>query len=95
MKQSWLQRRWPTVRAQGLLRFLLMRGMLRWGGLMSATVYVMLLIAQRRQGIQLDGVWPLVPLYCVPAGVLWALVSWHWNNYLYRKLGFGPSNTPE
>jgi hypothetical protein len=92
MKQSWLQRRWPAIRAQGLLRFVLLRGVLMWGGLMTLAVYAMLLLTARRQGLQLDAAWPLVPLFCIPAGVFWSLLGWYWNDYLFRKLGFDKSD---
>ena len=92
MKQSWLQRRWPAVRARGRFHFVLVRGMLLWGGLMTLAVYAMLLASARTQGLQLRVVWPLVPLFCLPAGAFWGLLSWYWNDYLYRKLGFDKSN---
>ena len=86
--KSWLQRRWPAIRRQGLLRWLLVRGGLVFGGGMSVLVYALLLLAERRQGLHLGAVAPLVPALCIPAGLLWALVMWHWNEFLYRKLGF-------
>ena len=88
MKQSWLQRRWPAIRAKGRGHFVLMHGVLLWGGLMTALVYAMLLAAARTRDLHLDAVWPLVPLLCLPAGAFWSLLSWHWNDYLYKKLGF-------
>ena len=88
MKQSWLQRRWPGMRAKGKIHFILMHGVLLWGGLMTALVYAMLLASSRSQILHLGVVFPLVPLLCLPAGAFWGLLSWHWNDYLYKKLGF-------
>ncbi len=88
MKQSWLQRRWPAIRAKGRAHFVLMRGVLLWGGLMTMAVYVMLLASSRTQVLHLGAVFPLVPLLCLPAGAVWGLLSWHWNDSLYKKLGF-------
>ena len=31
-------------------------------------------------------------LLCLPAGVLWGFISWHWNEYLFHKLGFDRDN---
>ena len=92
MKQSWLQRRWPDIRAKGRLNFVLTRGLLLWGGLMTLAVYAMLVVSARRQGLHLDMVWPLVPVFCLPAGAFWGLLSWHWNEYLFRKFGFDKGN---
>ena len=88
MKQSWLQRRWPALRAKGRARFVLVYGLLLCGGMMTVGIAVMLIAASHRQPLQLGAVLPLVPLLCLPAGVLWGLVSWHWNEYLFHKLGF-------
>ena len=88
MRQSWLQRRWPAIRAQGRMRFVLVRGGLVFGGLMTFVIYAMLHLASRRQPLHLDAVAPLVPALCIPAGLLWGIVTWHWNEFLYRKLGF-------
>jgi hypothetical protein len=86
--KSWLQTRWPAIRAQGRLRFVVVRGGVVFGGGMTLVVYAMLLLAERRQGLHLGLVAPLVPALCIPAGLLWGLVTWHWNEFLYRKLGF-------
>ena len=92
MTQSWLQRRWLDIRAKGRLNFVLLRGLLLQGGLMTLAVYAMLLVSARRQGLQLHAAWPLVPVFCLLAGAFWGLVSWHWNEYLFHKLGFNKSN---
>ncbi len=92
--ESWLQRRWPAIRARGRLRFVLVRGLLAWGGLMTVAMYAMLLYSQHARGLQLRGIWPLVPALCFPAGALWGLLAWHWNEAIFRRLGFdkgGPS----
>jgi hypothetical protein len=88
MKQSWLQRRWPAIRAKGRAHFVLVRGVLLWGGLMTTAVYVMLLASSSTRILHFGAVFPLVPLLCLPAGAFWGLLSWHWNDYLYKRLGF-------
>ena len=70
------------------MRFVLVRGGLVFGGLMTFAMYAMLFFASRRQPLHLHAVVPLVPALCIPAGLLWGLVTWHWNEFLYRKLGF-------
>ncbi len=76
------------MRAKGKIHFILMRGVLLWGGMMTVAVYAMLFATARMQNLHLATVWPLVPLLCLPAGAFWGLLSWHWNDYLYKKLGF-------
>jgi hypothetical protein len=88
MRQSWLQRRWPVLRARGRVHFVLVYGLLLVGGLMSVGIALLLLLAARQQPLHLGAVLPLVPLLCLPAGVLWGVLAWHWNEYLFRKLGF-------
>jgi hypothetical protein len=92
VKQSWLQRRWPAIRAKGRLHFVVVYGLLLVGGLMTVGIALMLLAASRRQPLHLGAVLPLVPLLCLPAGALWGIVSWHWNEYLFHKLGFDRDN---
>jgi hypothetical protein len=86
--KSWLERRWPEIRAQGKARFVMVRGGLFFGGLMTLGVYALMYFAARRQALQLQSVVPLVPALCIPAGLVWGLLIWHWNEFLYRKLGF-------
>jgi hypothetical protein len=93
VRQSWLQRRWPSIRAKGRMRFVLVRGGLVFGGLMTFAMYAMLFFASRRQPLHLQAVAPLVPALCIPAGLLWGLVTWHWNEYLFHKLGFDRDNS--
>jgi hypothetical protein len=88
VRQSWLQRRWPSLRAKGRAHFVVLYGLLACGGMMTLAVAALLVFAARRQALHLEAVLPLVPLLCLPAGVLWGLVSWHWNEYLFRKFGF-------
>lgn len=93
--KSWIQRRWPAIRARGRLHFVLTRGLLLWGGLMTIAMYVLLLYSERAQGMQLRGIWPLVPALCLPAGALWGLLAWHWNEAIFRKLGFDKDQPPQ
>jgi hypothetical protein len=88
MRQSWLQRRWPSIRAKGRMHFVVRYGLLLCGGLMSIGIALLLVLASRRQPLHLQAVLPLVPVLCLPAGVVWGLLSWHWNEYLFRTLGF-------
>lgn len=74
--------------------FVLVYGLLLWGGAMTLVVGAMLLAASRQQPLHLRAVLPLVPLLCLPAGGIWGLVSWHWNEYLFHKLGFDKNNPP-
>ena len=69
-------------------RFVLVRGVL-WGLAMCAVVFALLLLASSRDtALQLHAALPLVPVFCIPAALFWALLGWYWNDYLFRKLGF-------
>ena len=77
-----------------MARWVLLRGGVITGGGMSLAVYGLLLLARYRHGIRIDTIAPLVPVLCMPAGMLWGLLTWHWNSFLYRKLGFKENDRP-
>lgn len=84
--ERWVRERWPAIRARGALRFLLVRGVLQWGGLMAAVVTAMLAlslgIAHPRLPLLLAIALPL----CAASGLLWAALTWWINERIYLSL---------
>ncbi len=85
-KERWLREHWPAIRAAGLLRFVLVRGLLTWGGMMSAAVAIMLSL---RLGVEHPRL-PLLLVIAIPlcaiGGMLWSAVGWWINERLFRSL---------
>ena len=84
--ERWVATRWPAIRARGLWHFVLLRGVLFWGGLMFFAMLVMLAV---KFGIG----HPRFPLLvgvdaglCLIGGLVWGLTTWFLNERLYRAL---------
>jgi hypothetical protein len=84
--ERWLRERWPAIRARGAARFVLVRGLLAWGGIMAAAMAVMVTL---RLGVD----HPRLPLLlvvavpvCAAGGVLWGALTWWINERLFRSL---------
>ncbi|GAB3383743.1 hypothetical protein [Lysobacter fragariae] len=83
---SWIARRWPAIRARGPLRFLLVQGLLRWGGLMFlgslAMVWITFGPAHPRFGLLLG----VAAVLCAVGSLFWAALTWLINERIYRTL---------
>ncbi|QNP40486.1 hypothetical protein [Lysobacter solisilvae (ex Woo and Kim 2020)] len=85
-KQRQLLERWPAIRARGAARFVLVRGVLMWGGLMTAFLAVMV-------SLQLGLHHPRLPLLlaiavplCAIGGAVWGALTWWINERIFRSL---------
>jgi len=76
-------RRWSAVRKLGEPRFILSRGVLLFGGALFAVSLIVpafygpLDFSFRRVAEHL--------VICAPGGSLWALLTWHINEWLYSR----------
>jgi len=84
--ERWVATRWPAIRARGLWHFVLLRGVLFWGGLMFVAMLVMMAM---KFGIT----HPRFPLLvgvdaglCLVGGLVWGLSTWFLNERLHRVL---------
>ena len=82
----WVARRWPTIRARGMWRFVLLRGVALWGGLMFLAMLAM-------TGLRLGLDHPRYPLLaaialplCAIGGLAWGLLTWFLNERLHRAI---------
>ena len=87
--ERWVRERWPAIRAGGFPRFLLLRGLLYWGGLMFV---VMGALSAYRLGLH----HPRLPLMlgiaaglCACGGLVWASLTWWINERIFRSLNIG------
>ena len=78
--------RWPAVRAGGMWRFVLLRGVAFWGGLMLVFMAIVM-------SVQLGPAHPRLPLVlavavplCAVGGLCWGLLTWTLNERIFRAL---------
>ena len=78
--------RWPAIRAGGLWRFVLLRGVAFWGGLMLVFMAIVM-------SVQLGPAHPRLPLVlavavplCAVGGLCWGLLTWTLNERIFRAL---------
>ena len=78
--------KWPAIRARGFTHFLLIKGVLLWGGLMFLAMLVI-------TGLQLGFDHPRYPLLvgialllCAFGGAVWAALTWYLNERIHRAL---------
>ena len=84
--ERWVARHWPAIHACGRGRFVLVKGLALWGGLMFAAIGAMLLW---RFGIHDPRLPMLLALnlgLCVVGGLCWGLLTWTLNERVYRAL---------
>ena len=87
--ERWLRERWPAIRARGLTHFLLVKGLLLWGGIMFV---VMGALSAYRLGLH----HPRLPLMlgiaagvCAFGGLVWASLTWWIKERIFRSLNSG------
>jgi hypothetical protein len=85
-RQRWLLERWPAIRAQGAVRFVLVRGALTWGGLMAAFLAVMVSLQLGLQNPRLPLLLAIAVPLCAIGGAAWGALAWWINERLFRSL---------
>ena len=87
--ERWLRERWPSIRARGLTHFLLVKGLLLWGGIMFV---VMGALSAGRLGLdhpRLPLMLAITALLSAVGGLLWAATTWWINERIFRSLNIG------
>jgi hypothetical protein len=84
--QRWILQRWPAIRAQGFTRFLLLRGLATWGGLMFVAMAVMVTLKLGTDHPRLPMLVGIAAALCAFGGVFWAAATWWINERLYRTM---------
>ena len=84
--ERWVAEKWPPIHAGGMWRFVLLKGVAFWGGLMFAFMALMMVV-------QLGIAHPRLPLViavavplCAIGGLAWGLLTWIFNERIYRAL---------
>lgn len=84
--QRWILQRWPAIRAQGFTRFLLLRGLATWGGLMFVAMAIMVTYKLGTDHPRLPMLIGIAAGLCAFGGMLWAAATWWINERLYRTM---------
>ena len=84
--KRWVSANWPAIHARGMWRFVLLKGVAFWGGLMFLAMLVM-------TGLRLGFDHPRYPLLaaialvlCAIGGLVWGLLTWYFNERIFRAL---------
>ncbi|RZA18805.1 MAG: hypothetical protein EOP93_10310 [Lysobacteraceae bacterium] len=84
--ERWVASKWPAIRARGMWRFVLVRGVAFWGGLMFLAMAAMMAyrfgVAHARFPLLLGIAVPL----CAIGGLCWGLLTWFFNERILRAL---------
>ena len=84
--QRWVATHWPAIRAGGMWRFVLVKGVAFWGGLMllfmAAMMVLQLGIGHPRLPLVLAVAVPL----CAIGGLTWGLLTWFFNERIFLAL---------
>ena len=84
--ERWVAGRWPAIRARGMWRFVLLKGVAFWGGAIFLFMAVMMLIqfgiSHPRFPLLMAVALPL----CAIGGLGWGLLTWYFNERVHRAL---------
>ena len=84
--QRWVLERWPAIRARGFARFLLIKGLLVWGGIMFLVMGALTTYRLGTDNPRLPLVIGLAALLCAIGGAVWAALTWWINERIFRSL---------
>ena len=84
--ERWLRERWPAIRARGGARFVLVRGLLTWGGIMAIAMAVMVTLRLGADHPRLPLLLVVDVALCAVGGLLWGALTWWINERLFRSL---------
>jgi hypothetical protein len=84
--ERWVRDRWPAIRSRGFGRFLLLRGLLAWGGVMTIAMAVMVSLRLGLDHPRLPMVLGFTVSLCATAGLLWAALTWWINERIFHSL---------
>ncbi len=82
---TWIERRWPAIRAKGMAHFILVRGLLFWGGVLFALSVIMVWVKFGPQHPRFVLLLCVAALICSVGGLVWGGLTWAINERLFRN----------
>ncbi|MES2859448.1 MAG: hypothetical protein V4704_09755 [Pseudomonadota bacterium] len=83
---AWLGGKWPGIRARGMRHFVLMRGLVFWGGLMCAFMLATTWFKFGPQHPHFMAMVLVAASLCAVGGLAWGLLTWTINERIYHTL---------
>ena len=81
-----IREHWPVIRARGFARFVLVRGLLTYGGIMATAIAVMVTLTLGTAHPRLPMLLGIAIPLCAIGGLLWGALTWWVNERLFRSL---------
>lgn len=78
---------WERTRTKGMWRFVLLYGVLVWGGAMSITTWIIAMLVNGQDNVSIR-----VPIFLV-SGIVFGLGCWFVGEYKYRKSSTNASSS--
>ncbi|MEO5963406.1 MAG: hypothetical protein ABIO75_05400 [Thermomonas sp.] len=83
---SRIAKRWPAIRAKGMARFVLVRGLLVWGGLMFVLSVAMTWVRFGPQHPRFGLLLGVAAGLCAVGGLVWGLLTWTISERIFRNI---------
>lgn len=84
--ERWVAEKWPAIRAGGMWRFVLAKGVAFWGGLMLAFMAVAMTVQLGVDHPRLPLVLAVAVPLCAIGGLCWGLLTWIFNERIHHAL---------
>ena len=92
--ERWVATRWPAIRARGMWRFVLVKGVAFWGGLMLAFMAITMTLQLGPSHPRLPLVLAVAVPLCALGGLVWGLLTWLLNERLFHAIQQQKNNLP-
>jgi len=83
---AWLAGKWPAIRARGMQRFVLVRGVAFWGGVVFAAMATTTLIKFGPQHPNFAVMLGVAAGLSAVGGLVWGLLTWTINERIHRSI---------
>ena len=92
--ERWVATRWPAIRARGMWRFVLVKGVAFWGGLMLAFMAIAMTLQLGPSHPRLPLVLAVAVPLCAVGGLAWGLLTWLFNERIFHAIQQQKNNFP-